>query len=240
MARAAREFLPQFPDVHLLYVGDDVCEFGKSTVAQIGDILGPELQPRLHCLPRQPRPVLQAIMAKARVLAFPSTFESMGLVAGEALWQRTPVIASNIPPFTEYLEDRQTALLVSPHDPHALAEAVAWVLAHPRSAREMARRGREMMEQRFSVARCVRETLDFYRECLGLRAEPSRTPSKRRPERMSPCARRERGLRVHKPSYVMPEGGRTPLRSSQRSSRRGPTSRPTARSSSLHALRIQF
>jgi len=88
--------------------------------------------------------------------------------------QRTPVIASNIPPFTEYLDDRRTALLVSPHDPHALAERVAWVLTHPHDAQEMAQRGREMVQQRFSVARCMRESLDFYGECLGSRLRYAR------------------------------------------------------------------
>ncbi len=167
LAYAAREFLPRLADVHVVYVGHDVCDHGRSSVAQIREILGPELQSRLHVLPRQPRPVMHAIMAQASVFAFPSTFESMGLVTGEALLQQTPVITSNIPPFTEYLQQGKTALLTPPDDPQALAEAVAWVLANPRAAREMARRGRDAMQQRFSVAGCVRATLDFYGESLG-------------------------------------------------------------------------
>jgi glycosyltransferase involved in cell wall biosynthesis len=167
LAHAACEFLPPRADLHLVYVGEDVADHGTSTVAQVREILGPQLQSRLHVLPRQPRPILQAIMAKASVFAFPSTFESMGLVTGEALLQQTPVITSNIPPFTEYLQHGRTALLVPPDTPHALADSVAWVLANPRAARDMARRGRDAMQQRFSVARCVDATLDFYRACLG-------------------------------------------------------------------------
>ncbi|HEV7534511.1 MAG TPA: MSMEG_0565 family glycosyltransferase, partial [Acidimicrobiia bacterium] len=60
----------------------------------------------------------------ADAFAFPSVKEGFGLVVLEALAAGLPVVASEIPVFAEYLRDGESALLVPPNDPAALAAAL--------------------------------------------------------------------------------------------------------------------
>ena len=59
----------------------------------------------------------------ADVLAFPSVVEGFGLAVVEAMAAGTPVVTSDVAPFTEYLRDGE-ALLVDPLDVPALAAAL--------------------------------------------------------------------------------------------------------------------
>ncbi len=63
----------------------------------------------------------------ADALVFPSVKEGWGLVLLEAIASGLPVITSNIPPFTEFL-DHETALLVDPHSIDAIAFAMLDIL----------------------------------------------------------------------------------------------------------------
>ena len=63
----------------------------------------------------------------ANAFVFPSLKEGWGLVLLEALASRLPVITSNIPPFTEFL-DEQSALLIDPISSSAIADAMRTVL----------------------------------------------------------------------------------------------------------------
>ncbi len=59
----------------------------------------------------------------ADVLAFPSVVEGFGLAVVEAMAVGTPVVTSDVPPFTDYLHDGE-AIRVDPADVPALAEAM--------------------------------------------------------------------------------------------------------------------
>ncbi len=66
---------------------------------------------------------LPALYRAADVFCFPSTKEGWGLVVLEAIASGIPVITSNQPPFTEFLNADQ-ALLVDPASAPAMAEAM--------------------------------------------------------------------------------------------------------------------
>ena len=63
----------------------------------------------------------------ADALVFPSLVEGFGLAVLEAMACGTPVITSNLPPFTEYLTEND-CLLVDPHDVPAIAAAMRRVV----------------------------------------------------------------------------------------------------------------
>lgn len=65
----------------------------------------------------------------AQVLAFPSLHEGFGLVALEALACGTPLVASRIPPFTEFLDD-SVCVFADPLDVTSIADALQQAL-HP-------------------------------------------------------------------------------------------------------------
>jgi len=94
--------------------------------------------------------------------------EAFGRIPPEAGAMARPVIATDHGGARETVVAGETGLLIPPGDAPALAEALARLLAHSPAARaEMGRKGRTLVEHRFSVARMCADTLALYRELLG-------------------------------------------------------------------------
>ena len=77
----------------------------------------------------------------ADAFVFPSVVEGWGIAVLEALAARLPVVTSDIPVFREYLVAGRDAVLVPPHDPAALADAMRTVSADARLRRRLAEAG---------------------------------------------------------------------------------------------------
>lgn len=168
VAEAAKRLLTDHPEWNLVYVGFDPGMDGRSSLDQIRGILGPDLVERMHYLGVLPRDQVLQVMGGAVGFLFPSNLESFGLTVGEAMLVGCPVVVSNQPPFTEFIEDGVTGLLVDPGDPEALAGAVSMLLADPRRTEEMTRRAHAIVVERFSLETCLTETLAFYAEAMNL------------------------------------------------------------------------
>jgi glycosyltransferase-like protein len=97
----------------------------------------------------------------ADAFAFPSVKEGFGLVVLEALAAGLPVVASDIPVFAEYLRDGESALLVPPGDPAALAGALHRLAGDPGLRRTLATGGRPLVD-RFTWAASARTHRDVY------------------------------------------------------------------------------
>ena len=74
-----------------------------------------------------------AVFRLADVVTLPSLHEGFGLAALEALAAGKPLVVSNAPPFTEFL-DGSCATLVDPHSEEAIAAGVLDALARDRRA----------------------------------------------------------------------------------------------------------
>jgi glycosyltransferase involved in cell wall biosynthesis len=79
--------------------------------------------------------------------------EAFGLYLLEALASGVPVVQPRHAAFPEIIEATGGGVLCKPGDAKSLADAVEQLLADPARARELGRRGREAVEQRFSIAR---------------------------------------------------------------------------------------
>ncbi|HIE50262.1 MAG TPA: glycosyltransferase family 1 protein, partial [Armatimonadetes bacterium] len=60
-----------------------------------------------------------------------------------------------------------TGLLVPPRQPKALAEAVCWLLEHPKEARAMGEAGRRRVEEQFTVERVVEGVREVWGEVVA-------------------------------------------------------------------------
>ena len=176
LARAARTFLRDHPDVQLVYVGRVLSEGGRGVDELVHETIGDEqLSARVHFTGGVSRPQVLAYMRHARVFALPSTLETFGLVAAEAMQQGCPVVVSDEGPFPEFVQHGRTGLLVNPTDSDAVADAVGALLRDPQRAAEMGRAAREYVEQTFGLEAHLDETLRFYEECR--RQPQARVPS---------------------------------------------------------------
>lgn len=77
------------------------------------------------------------LINQATIVVVPSYFETFGLVALEAMQMRRPVIASRVGGLQELIVDKETGLLVPPHDPLVLSQAIEDLLSQPDKAIEM-------------------------------------------------------------------------------------------------------
>lgn len=108
---------------------------------------------------------LAALYARAEVLLCPSQKEGFGLCVLEALTTNTVVVASNAPPFTEYL-DGETAVLVDPES----VESIAHGLEQALSDRALGARLRPAGEARaahYSWERSAAQHVAHYRALLA-------------------------------------------------------------------------
>ncbi len=107
---------------------------------------------------------LTAYYRASDALLCPSTREGWGLCVLEALAAELPVVASNRPPFTEYLS-RDTACLVEPDDARSIAAAVRELIEAPGLLRRLAGRGREVCS-RYSWVRSACRHSEVYARAL--------------------------------------------------------------------------
>jgi len=105
---------------------------------------------------------MEELLPLADIFLLPSSSESFGLVALEAMSAEVPVVASNVGGLPEVVEHGVTGFL---HDPGHLAGFVAStlrLLTHDRLRRSMGRRGRRDARERFSVDDMVDRYIRVY------------------------------------------------------------------------------
>lgn len=103
--------------------------------------------------------VLASAYAGASLFVFLSRIEGFGFPPLEAMASGTPVIASNVSSMPEVCGD--AAVLVSPDDADATADAIGCVLTTPDVARRFVAAGRARAQQ-FSWAETARRTRELY------------------------------------------------------------------------------
>ncbi|MCS3702313.1 glycosyltransferase family 4 protein [Salinibacter ruber] len=77
-----------------------------------------------------------------------------------------PVIASDFPLWREIVQDAECGLVVDPLDPEAIAKAIEWIVDHPELAREMGKRGRDAVLERYNWETEFERLLSFYQQIL--------------------------------------------------------------------------
>jgi hypothetical protein len=104
-------------------------------------------------------------LSTASVFIYASELEGLGSAALAAMACGVPVIASRVGGLPEIIEHERTGILVD--DAREIGAALDRLLSNPQLASEMGRRGRERVQQNYSVEAMVEGTLAVYREVFG-------------------------------------------------------------------------
>lgn len=120
-----------------------------------------KLDGRVRALGFVPRPQLEALLAGASVLAYPSLQEGFGLPVLEAMVQSTPVVTSSGTATEEVAGD--AGLLVDPRDVRCISDALALLLDDPAEAERRASAGKARAAE-FTWERTARAYETIYRE----------------------------------------------------------------------------
>lgn len=105
-----------------------------------------------------------------------TTGEPFGQVVVEGMAAGKPVVATRGGGVPEIVEDGVTGLLVPMGDAEAMAGAMERLLADPHAALAMGRRGRERVEERFTIQQTARKVERIY-ESLLARERPGQRPA---------------------------------------------------------------
>ena len=98
------------------------------------------------------------VMKDFDIFVLPSLSEGLPSAIMEAMAHSLPVIGSHVGGIPELVEDGRTGLLVPPGDPENLAKAIGKLAQDPDTMRQMGIRGRERLEEKFTLERKVVET----------------------------------------------------------------------------------
>jgi len=156
--------LAAFPDASLLIVGEGSrCEKLGEQARALGIERSVVFTGRRDDVP--------AVTKSLDVAVLPSYREAQGLTILEAMALSRPVVASNVGGIPEMIEDGKTGLLVPPHDPVALADAIVRLLVDHPLADTLGKAGHDLVHDRFCVELMARAVETIYDEALvGARA----------------------------------------------------------------------
>jgi glycosyltransferase-like protein len=113
-----------------------------------------------------PDALIPPLYRLADAFVFPSVREGFGLALLEAMASGVPVVSSAQPPFTEFLTDGESALLVDPSSPDALAQAMEAIVVEEGDLRRRLRAAALATAADYTWERSARVAAGVYRAFL--------------------------------------------------------------------------
>ncbi|MGI6611108.1 MAG: glycosyltransferase [Limnochordia bacterium] len=167
----AMELLPESLDARLVMAG----EFDTPELrAQVEGMSGWR---RVEFLGWQQRDEVMQLLATAQVgivvdHPIPNYIDGYSTKMFEYMLAGLPVVASNFPLWQEIIGEAGCGLMVDPHQPEEVAEAIAWLLTHPDEAQKMGDRGRHAVLERFNWTIEAEKLLGLYSGLIGTSENP--------------------------------------------------------------------
>jgi glycosyltransferase involved in cell wall biosynthesis len=145
--------------VHVLLVGDA----GGTNLASLVRSLGLESRVHLTGFLRN----AAAVTGRSHVFVMPSLRrEGLPRAVIEAMAQRVPAVVTSVGGMPELVRDGECGLIVPPHNPAALAEAILKVRRDEGLRLAMAQRARERIQNHFHIHASVAQFRELYREVV--------------------------------------------------------------------------
>jgi sugar transferase (PEP-CTERM/EpsH1 system associated) len=161
LLRAVRLVIDRLPQFELDIIGDGPAH---TEVIALHKELGLQGKVRLHGT----REDVADWLAKADMFVLSSVSEGISLTLLEAMASGLPIVATDVGGNSEVVQHGRTGLLVPSREPQALADAILQMCSNAKASREMGMRGREDVEQRFSVESMVSGYEQLYCQLLKL------------------------------------------------------------------------
>lgn len=140
-------------------------------------------------------PEVRAELAAADIFVLPSHFEGQPISVLEAMAAGLPIIATDVGANAAVLRDGIDGIVVPPHAPTQLADALGRLAADPDLRAEMGRAARLRVAESFSLQRLSSDLADIYQQALDrqrTRKAAGRAPW-RRAHRRPPSVPQQRG-----------------------------------------------
>ena len=109
---------------------------------------------------------IPAVWQESHIAVLPSYREGLPMALLEAVSCGRPIVAADVPGSREIARDGESALLVPPRDPAALAAAILQLADDPALRARLGAGGRRLVEREFSEERIAAATLALWRRLL--------------------------------------------------------------------------
>ena len=109
------------------------------------------------------------ILAAADLFVFPSLYEGMPGAVIEAMALGLPIVATNIAPVREIVEEGRNALLTKPASAAELATAIEMLLEDGQKATAFGTRSREIFEKRYTLDQSVARMIELYHRVAAMK-----------------------------------------------------------------------
>lgn len=156
---AAAQIKGKIPEARFLIVGDGPLREELKLKAQA---LGLESSV-IFCGLRQDIP---AILSALNLLVISSKWEGLPVTLLEGMAARCPIVSTAVGGVPNVVADGESALLVPPEDPSALAIACIKILREPALAQTLVNAGFGRAQQQFSLDAMIHKILKLYQELL--------------------------------------------------------------------------
>lgn len=113
----------------------------------------------------------QRLLEEVDLMVLPSHTEGLPNAALEALLMEVPVLATKVGGTPEVITNEETGRLVAPHSPSELADGIREFLTSPERWKEMAKRGKKIVETYFDFQTRTRKLEVIYEEMLSRSAQ---------------------------------------------------------------------
>jgi glycosyltransferase involved in cell wall biosynthesis len=91
------------------------------------------------------------LLRKSDLAVLPSLVEPLGMFQIEAQYLEVPTIASRVGGIPETMLDQETGLMIEAGNVQEWAQAIIWMLSNPEPAKQMAKAGKHMVIEKFSL-----------------------------------------------------------------------------------------
>ena len=164
--QAAGIVLKEFPDAKFLMVGPGWYEegAGERYLQKIVDLVR-QLDLEKEIVFTGYRSDVSGILRDVNVAVQAPIIENLGGTIESLLMQR-PLVATRVGGIPDAVRDGETGILVEPSNAEDLARGILQMLQNPLEAERMARNGRRLMLERFSLTRAVDDLHYLYRQSL--------------------------------------------------------------------------
>ncbi|MBR0826163.1 glycosyltransferase [Bradyrhizobium manausense] len=162
LIRAMPAVLAEFPDAKLLLIGSGWEEGGRQYQARMQALVA-ELDLADNVIFTGYRTDIPAALKALDVAVQASVSENLG-GSIEALLMEAPMVATRVGGLVDSVIDGKTGVLVGPADPAELARGILQLLRDRARARELGRRGRRLMLERFTLRKTVEDEHQLYQK----------------------------------------------------------------------------
>ena len=165
MARAIPAILARFPHLRFRFIGPS-WPYRDTDMRSWIDRHFPQIMPALDFTGSVQPAQVSSELARCEVILLPSRWESFGFTCCEALSSGRAVIGSAAGGMAEMIEQGVSGLLVPPHSPQAIAEAVISLAASPDKVAAFGRAGRARISSLLAPARVFPLQLASYQRAI--------------------------------------------------------------------------